>query len=103
MANASAGERSVQADSQVAAIKQKITKLQKTKNYRELGRLAGITMVQSHCGWGWRSLTDESTSDDLPYETEAWEAGCYETRLMDDVDEFEAILPDEVLQHLGLK
>jgi len=86
----------------VDIIKQNIRKLQKTKNYKALGQAAGIEVKHSHCGWGWRSLDDASTADDLPYESEAWEAGCFENGLMDDVDEMEALLSDATLKYLGL-
>jgi hypothetical protein len=86
----------------IEAVKNNLRKLQKTKNYKALGQAAGLSVEKSHCGWGWRSLDDSSIADDLPYEAEAWEAGCFESGLMEDVEQMELMLSDDVLRLLGL-
>jgi hypothetical protein len=103
MTNASPGDDATPTEVRLQEVRQIILNLQKTKHYRELAQMAGIKVVRSICGWGWRSLDDECTSDDLPYENDAWEAACFETGLMNDVDELGVILSDEVLSELGLK
>lgn len=86
----------------VSDVAAQIARLQKAKNYRALGQLGGLEIVHGHCGWGWRGLDDVGTADDLPYEAEAWEAGCFESGLMTPVEDMPTTLPPAMLAHLGL-
>lgn len=79
----------------------RISMLQKSKNYKALGILGGLSVVHGHCGWGWRGLNDVGAADDLFFEAEAWEAGCFESGLMMDVDDMASSLPCEMLKQLG--
>jgi hypothetical protein len=79
----------------------KIQILQLAKNYKALAQFAGIRVFQGHCGWGWRN-EENNESDDFYRESDAWEAACFESGLMLDMDELQDSIADSVRRNLGL-
>lgn len=62
----------------------RIAALKKSKNYEALASLADLRVYQGHFGYGWRGRDMQSLSDDFPRASDAWEAACFESGLMDD-------------------
>ena len=60
-----------------------ILRLQRARDFEKLARLAGITVYRSHIGWGWQTKNEKCLEPDFATVTDAWEASCYETGLME--------------------
>jgi hypothetical protein len=60
-----------------------ILHLQRARDFEKLARLAGITVYRSHIGWGWQRSIEKCMEADFSAVTDAWEASCYETGLME--------------------